>query len=244
MAQTAAPLAAQEPVIPDFGQADSCSSDVDTLFCWGWVREHWGTTLAPRLLEHIEICAVGVACGSAIALVAAWFAYEHGWFEQPFVGLATVLYTIPALAFLQLLVPLTGLGRLTMYIALSGYTLVAIFRNTLAGLREVSPEILLAATSGGMTRRQTLLKVAFPLALPSVIAGIRVASVTAISAATIGAYVAPLGLGDPILTAIRNDFNTQLIAGGSLAIILALVADGSLRVLQHLMTPWLRVGVR
>lgn len=231
--------AGTEPIIPPFAQPDPCVTNVKSLFCWSWVSANWGSQLAPRLLEHIELTVLAVAVGLVIASAAALLALRQGWFEQGFIGFSGLLYTIPSLAFLELFVPITGLGALTIEIGLVGYTLLVLFRNALEGLRAASPEVIAAARGMGMTPAQILWRVNVPLAIPSALAGLRVATVTTISLATIAAYIAPVGLGQPIIEAIQDSFNTELIAAGGLAIMLALVADGLLVGFQRAATPWL-----
>ena len=228
------------PVIPQFGQGSECVRE-NRAFCWDWVRDNWEPILWPRLVEHVQLTAIAVSIGFAIALAAALAAYRYRWFEAPF-GLASgMLYTIPSLALFQLLVPITGLTVTTVEIALVSYTLLILFRNILFGLRSVSPEVLEAARGMGLTRRQTLLRVELPLALPAIIAGIRIATVTTISLATIAAFVLPDGLGQPILDGLRTFFKTKFIAAGALAVALAIVADGALVLVQRALTPWASV---
>ena len=125
--------------------------------------------------------------------------------------------------------------------ALVSYTLLIMFRNTLTGLREVPDEVRDAAAGMGLNRSQTLLRVELPLALPAIIAGMRIATVTVISLATVASLVDDEGLGVPILSAISdNVFKTELIAAGALAVLLALFSDALLIGLQRLLTPWSR----
>jgi osmoprotectant transport system permease protein len=228
------------PVIPTFKQQSSCVTNPKALFCPSWVADNWGSVLEPKLVQHIEMTAIAVAIGLVLAFLAALAAYRYGWFERLFTGFSTILYTIPSLAFFELFVPLTGLTLLTIEIGLVGYTLLALFGNILTGLRETPPEAIAAAKGMGMTDRQILWKVSIPLAMPSIMAGIRVATVITISLATIAAYITPWGLGQPITEGISTSFNTELIAAGGLAILLALVADALLVGLQRLVTPWRR----
>jgi osmoprotectant transport system permease protein len=193
-------------------------------FCWDWARDHWDDTLQPRLIEHIQLTLYAVGIGFVIALAAALIAYRFRWFEGGFGLFAAFLYTIPSLALFQLLVPITGLTVTTVEVALVGYTLLILFRNILAGLRSVPPDVLEAARGMGYTRRQTLLKVELPLAVPSILAGVRIATVTTISLATIAAFILPEGLGQPILDGLATFFKTKFIAAGALAVALALVA--------------------
>jgi osmoprotectant transport system permease protein len=241
-----ATLGGQKPpkvIIPNFGGpsggAHGCIAR-NGLFCPTWVREHWGDTLQPALLQHLELTAIAVGIGFAIAFSAALLAHRNGWFETPFGLFSAFLYTIPSLALFQLLVPFTGLSVTTIEIGLVGYTLLILFRNTLTGLREVPAEVVEAAEGMGLSRRQILTRVELPLALPAITAGLRIAVVTTISLATVAAYITPLGLGKPIFYGLQSSFHTEFMATGALAIALALVADGLLVIGQRVATPWAR----
>jgi osmoprotectant transport system permease protein len=226
-----------EPVIPDFGEASDCVAQNRT-FCTDWVRENWDPVLQPALIQHVKLTVIAVGVGFAIALVAALAAHRLRGVERPFAFLSAVIYTIPSLALFQLLVPFTGLTVTTVEIALVGYTLLILFRNTLAGLRSAPPEVLEAARGMGLTPTQTLLRVELPLALPAIIAGLRVAVVSTIALATVAAFVVSQGLGGPILGALRLDFRTEIIAAGALAVGLAIVADVLLVLTERAVTPW------
>jgi osmoprotectant transport system permease protein len=208
------------------------------LFCTDWVQDNWGPVLQPRLVEHIELTVIAVGVGFAIALAAALLAHRYRHIERPFALVSAVIYTIPSLALFQLLVPLTGLTVTTVEIALVGYTLLILFRNILAGLRSAPPEVLEAARGMGLTPTQTLWRVELPLAVPAIVAGLRVAVVSTIALATVAAFVVSKGLGGPILGALRLDFKTEIIAAGALAVALAIVADVLLVLLQRAVTPW------
>jgi osmoprotectant transport system permease protein len=175
-----------------------------------------------------------------IAFTAALIAYSQGWFETPFAIFAAFLYTIPSLAFFQLMVPITGLTVTSAEIALVSYTLLILFRNTLTGLREVPEDAQMAARAMGLTKGQILRRVELPLALPAIMAGIRIATVTTISLATVAAFIGVGGLGQPIFNAIQSGFKTQFVAAGLLAVALALVADALLVLLQRMLAPWMR----
>ena len=136
--------------------------------------------------------------------------------------------------------PWTGIGWTTVSIALISYTLLILFRNTLTGLQQVPQEAKEAAEGMGLTRRQSLMRVELPLAVPAIIAGVRVATVTTISLATIAAFITPLGLGAPIFSAIQTGANTEFVAASLLAIALALIADVLIVILQRFLTPWVR----
>jgi osmoprotectant transport system permease protein len=233
------PSPAPTPVIPGFGGGQSCVVQ-NQQFCGSWFVDNFGSRFVPRLVEHIELTAIAVGVGMVIALAAALFAHRRGWFETPFSLFSAFLYTIPALAFFELMVQVTGINRFTAEIALVSYTLLILFRNTLAGLRAVPPDALEAAQAMGLSRRQTLIRVELPLALPPIMAGLRIATVTTISLATVAAYIGAGGLGEPIFDGIQTGFKTEFIAAGVLAIALALVADALLVVAQRLLTPWAR----
>jgi osmoprotectant transport system permease protein len=179
-----------------------------------------------------------------IAFTAAIFAYKQNWFETPFSLLSAFLYTIPSLALFELLVQITGINRFTAEVGLVSYTLLILFRNMLTGLRGVSPAVIEAARAMGYTPRQTLLRVELPLAAPAIMAGIRIATVTTISLATVAAYIGAGGLGTLIFDAIQSGFKTEFVAAGVLAIALAIVVDILLVVVQRAVTPWTRRQLR
>ncbi len=159
----------------------------------------------------------------------------------PTIVLTTFLYTIPSLALFELLVAPVGANIYAAEIALVTYTLLILFRNILTGLRSVPPDVLDAAEGMGMSRTQTLLRVELPLALPAIVAGLRIAVVTIIALATIVYTIYDAGLGVPIHAALgEGPFKTELIAAGGLAILLAVTADALLVLAQRLLTPWSR----
>jgi len=234
------PQTTPPPVIPNFGTGSKCEVENHT-FCWGWVQHHWGDTLQPALLDHLELTAIAVSIGFAIAFAAALLAYRYRRLDQPIGLVSDFLYTIPSLALFQLLVPITGLTTTTVEVALVSYTLLILYRNILDGLRGVPAEVSEAARGMGLTPLQTLFRVDLPLAAPAIVAGLRIATVSTISIATVAAFVLPKGLGYPIFTGIKQDeFKTEIIAAGGLAILLALTADALLVVVQRALTPWRR----
>jgi osmoprotectant transport system permease protein len=237
-------LAAGGPVIPSFGGSSSFSCErKNGLFCMHWFTTNWSPLLWPALRQHIVLTLIAVIIGFVIATTLALTAYRLGGVERPVIIITSILYTIPSLALFELLdgVPALGLSRTTAEVALVSYTLLIMFRNTLTGLREVPAEVREAASGMGMGRTQSLLRVELPLALPAIIAGLRIATVTVISLATVASLVDNEGLGVPILDAVaKNVFKTELIAAGALAVLLALFADALLVGLQRLLTPWTR----
>jgi osmoprotectant transport system permease protein len=235
--------AASGPVIPHFGGASNCIVQ-NHQFCASWFFDNFSSRFEPRLWEHIELTAIAIGIGFAIAFTAAIFAYKANWFATPFSLVAAFLYTIPSLALFELLVPITGINRTSAEIALVSYTLLILFRNTLAGLQGVPAATKEAAAAMGLTSIQSLFRVELPLALPAIMAGVRIATVTIISLATVAAYIGAGGLGEPIFDAIQTGFKTEFIAAGVMAILLAIVADVLLVILQRAITPWSRARVR
>jgi osmoprotectant transport system permease protein len=228
------------PVIPDFGAGSKCETE-NHLFCWNWVHDHWGDTLQPALLEHLKLAVIAVAIGFVLAFAAALLANRYKPLDQPIGLFSDFLYTIPSLALFQLLVPITGLTVTTVEVALVSYTLLILYRNILEGLRGVPDEVKEAARGMGLTPFQQLLKIDLPLAVPAIFAGLRIATVSTISIATVAAFVLPQGLGYPIFKGIQQDvFKTEIIAAGALTIALALAADALLVGVQRALTPWRR----
>lgn len=236
-------LLAQDPVIPEFQEGGDCVRE-NRQFCWDWFSQNFDDRFAPRIVEHVQLTLIAVGIGFAIAFTAALIAHRYGWFDTPFTILSGFLYTIPSIALFQLLVPITGLSWTSAEIALVSYTLLILFRNILTGLQGVPDDVKEAARGMGLTARQVLVRVELPLALPAIMAGIRIATVTTISLTTVAAFIGAGGLGQPIFQALQGGFKTQFIAAGVLAILLALVADGLLVLLQRLLTPWAHARLR
>jgi osmoprotectant transport system permease protein len=233
--------AVASPVIPNYGAQSSRCVVQNHLFCADWVKHNWGTVLWPALREHVLLAMAAVAIGFAISMALALTAHRYRRLERPTILATTFLYTIPSLALFELLVAPVGANVFAAEIALVSYTLLILFRNILAGLRAVPTEVLDAAEGMGMTRRQLLMRVELPLALPAIVAGLRIAVVTIIALATIVYTIYDAGLGVPIHTALgEGPFKTELIAAGALTILLALLADGLLVLVQRLLTPWVR----
>jgi osmoprotectant transport system permease protein len=230
---------AQEPVIPDFGKGSDCVLENRT-FCWDWARDHWGDTLGPAVVQHLELTLIAVGIGFVIAFLLALAAHRWRPVEHPIGIVSALLYTIPSLALFQLLVPFTGITTTTVEIALVAYTLVILFPSILAGLNAAGPEVREAAVGMGLTRRQLLTRVELPLAVPLIIGGLRIAVVSTIAIATIAASLLPKGLGYPIFYAIKlpEAFKTEIYAAGALAIGLALVCDALLVTLRRVLAPW------
>ena len=234
-------VAGAGPVIPNYAsQSHSCEVH-NHFFCSEWISKNWSPILWPALRQHVYLAAIAVSIGFVIAMVLALSTYRYPRLERPTVLVTTFLYTIPSLALFELLVAPVGPNIYAAEIALVIYTLLILYRNVVTGLRGVSDDVVDAATGMGMSRRQALLRVELPLAVPAIIAGLRIAVVNTIALATIVYTIYNAGLGVPIHQALgEGPFKTELIAAGGLTILLAIGADALLVGTQRLLTPWAR----
>jgi osmoprotectant transport system permease protein len=181
--------------------------------------------------------------GFVLAFAFALLVYRYRPLHGPVIGVTGTLYAIPSLALFALLIPFTGISLLTAEIALVSYTLLILVRNILAGLDGVAPEVLEAADGMGYTRWQRLWQVELPIALPVIVAGLRIATVTVIGLVTVTALIGLGGLGYLIVnTGINRFFATSIYVGVTLSVALAVMADVALVRLQRLLTPWARSG--
>jgi len=208
------------------------------FFCAAWAADNFDRYVGP-FFKHALIVSVSVAVGFVLALALAVLSHRHRWLVPPLTGFTGVLYTVPSIAFFFLLLPITGFGTDTAVIALSAYTLQIIYRNTLAGLANVPPEAKDAGRGMGMTDRQLLWRVELPLAVPEIVAGLRIATVSTVAIATLAFFAGAGGLGDPLYKDIT--FKTNVILAGGLAILMAIGFDALLLGLQRAVTPWRRV---
>ena len=198
--------------------------------------------LMTALQQHVSITVVSVVAGLVLSLPLAVLARRSALAETLVIGGAGVIYTIPSLALFALLVPVTAYTATTATIALALYTLVILVRNTVTGLAEVPAEVVEAARGMGLSARQRLLRVELPIALPSIVAGVRVATVSTISLLTVAAYVGTGGFGQLIDQGFRADYRAKIVTACLACVLLALVADALLVLLQRLLTPWTRTA--
>ena len=206
---------------------------------WPWVTDHLDEIRA-RLSEHVTLVLLALGFGLLIALPLALLSARYRRVYGPTLAVTGVLYTIPSLAFFALLLPVTGLSRATAVIPLTTYTLLILVRNTVTGLDAVPPEVKEAAEAMGYSRTRQVLRVELPLALPAIITGIRIATVTTIGLVTVTALVGQGGLGSLLLDGFNRDFRTPLTVGIVLSLGLAVVADLILVVGLRVATPWAR----
>ena len=215
------------------------------VFDVGWVGDHLGQ-IVERILQHLELTIPPLILGIVTSLVLAVWAVRQPRVYAPITVTTGLLYTIPSLAAFALLVPITGITLVTALIPLTTYTLLILTRNFVAGFTSVPAEILEAAEGMGYTRRQRLLRVELPLAVPLIIAGVRLASVTTIGLATVAAVLGGEtfgGLGQLITEGIQTFFPTKYLLGAALSVLLAFSADFLFVRFERLITPWARVRV-
>jgi osmoprotectant transport system permease protein len=206
---------------------------------WDWVRDH-GDDIAAATRQHVELTLIAVALGLVISVPLGLAATRWRRTEGPILGFTGALFTIPSLALFALLVPFTGLSRTTAEIGLVGYTLLILVRNIVAGLEGVPEEVREAAHGMGYRPLGQLLRVELPLALPVIVAGIRIATVTTIGLVTVTGLIGQGGLGAFIVEGINRDFRTPLVVGSVLSVALAVLADLGLAGVTRLLTPWSR----
>ncbi|WP_327006647.1 ABC transporter permease [Dactylosporangium sp. NBC_01737] len=210
-------------------------------FSWSYVRDN-SDTIRDALLDHVAITVWSVAIAVAIAVPLAVLAYWVRPLATPILTSASVLYTIPSLALLAFLAPFLGTGRTPVIVALVMYALIVIIRNSLTGLQQVPGDVREAATAMGYGRAARLLRVELPLALPSILTGLRLATVSTVALVTVGAAVGSQGgLGALILSGFRNNFyKAQIATAALICVLLALVLDLLLVALTRALTPWTR----
>jgi osmoprotectant transport system permease protein len=211
----------------------------DNGICPDWIADNFNRYVDP-LLEHVYLTMVSVAIGFAIAFALALLAHRRRWLITPIVQVTGILYTLPSVAVFFLLLPLTGRGNTTAIVALVAYTLLILFRNFIAGFENVPAETRDAGRGMGLTQRQLLWRVEMPLALPEIMAGLRIAATTTVGLASLAFLAGAGGLGEALFADIT--FRSNVLVAGGLAILLAVVLDLLILVLQKTITPWLRAA--
>jgi osmoprotectant transport system permease protein len=211
---------------------------------WHWVATHLGE-IRTRLDEHIVLTLIAVGIGLVIAFPLAVAVQRWRRWYGPALGITSGLYTLPSVALFGLMIPIFGLTRTTAVVPLVLYTLLLLLRNIVAGLDSVPAEILDAADGMGYTRNRRLLRIELPIALPAIVAGIRIALVSTIGLVTVTALIGQGGLGRFIVDGEqRNFFRTPIVVGTVLSVALAVVADLTCLALLRIATPWARARAR
>ena len=206
---------------------------------WDWVSSH-GDDIVAAARQHVELTVIAVGLGLAIAFPLALAARRWRRLEAIVLAATGVLFTIPSLALFALFVPVYGLSRLTAEIGLVGYTLLILVRSILSGLEGVPADVREAARGMGYRPARQLIAIELPLAVPVIVAGIRLATVTTIGLVTVTGLIGQGGLGAFIIQGINFDFRTPVVVGSALSVALAFVADAGLAGAQRLLTPWAR----
>jgi osmoprotectant transport system permease protein len=221
--------------------ATTCEGKNDA-FCPGFVIDNIDDYVSP-FLEHIVLVLASVLAGFVVAMALAIVSHGRRWLIPVFIGTTGVLYTIPSIALFLLLLPITGRGTVTALIALSLYNLQIIYRNANSGLANVPDAARDAGRGMGMTDRQLLWRVEIPLAVPEIIAGIRIATVSTVAIATLAIFAGAGGLGEILYNeGIQRDvFKTNFVFGSVLAVALAISFDGLLVLAQRFIAPWRKV---
>src|SRR6202045_2468652 len=211
----------------------------DPWIRWSWISGHVDVITA-ALLQHIQLTLIAVVIGLLIAIPLGLMAWRSRIFRGPIFTLTGILYTIPSLALFAFLLPFTGLTILTAEIGLVGYTLLILVRNIVVGLNSVPVDVREAARGMGFRPLAELARVDLPLAIPAIMAGVRIATVTTIGLVTVTALIGEGGLGSLIYDGLLRDFHTPLVVGTVLSVALAVVADLSLASAERIFTPWSR----
>ncbi|MEW1718646.1 ABC transporter permease [Streptomyces sp. NPDC093109] len=206
---------------------------------WSWISGHTGD-LASLTLNHLQAALSAVFFGLLISLPLAVLAHRVRPLRGFLLGVSNVLFTIPSIAVFVLLLPVSGLTRTTTVIGLTIYTIVVLLRNTVEGLDAVPTRAREAAVAMGTRPLRTLLTVELPLALPVIMAGVRIATVMSISLVSVATYIGDGGLGQLFTDGFQRNFPTPVVAGIVLTLLLALVADALLVTVQYVLTPWTR----
>jgi osmoprotectant transport system permease protein len=206
---------------------------------WSYVTDHSHEILTATR-DHVTLTLISVALGFVIAMPLALLGRQAGWLRGGVLGLSNVMYSIPSLAAIVALYPVFGLSRWTVVIPLAGYSLVILVRNILVGLDEVPEETIEAARGMGMGPIRVFLRARLPLAVPAIIAGLRIATVSTIELVVIGGYVGQNGYGTFIFAGLHDNFRAEIATYVALTVLLAATADVLILGAERLMTPWKR----
>jgi osmoprotectant transport system permease protein len=206
---------------------------------WGWLDRNIDTVLEDTS-EHVQIALIALVLGVLIAFPIGLIAYRWRPLYAPLLALTQILYTVPSLALFVLLINATGLGKEPVIIGLTIYSLVILVRNLVEGLRNVPPDVIDAATAMGYRQTRRLFAVELPIALPAIVAGLRVAAVSNISLVSVGALIGTGGLGQLFIHGFQIDNPIEIWTGIVVTLVLAVVVDLLIVGGGRLLTPWTR----
>jgi osmoprotectant transport system permease protein len=225
------------PVVHALAAADE---PPNPWFSLQFARENTSAIMT-ALQEHVLLTVVAVLVACLVAFPLAVLAARRPRLAGPVLGISGVIYTIPSLALFAILAPFTGASKTTVLIGLVLYALLVLVRNTLVGLRAVPEEVLDAARGMGYGPRQMLWRVEVPVALPTIMVGVRVATVSTVALVTVGVIVGYGGLGQLLLAGFQNNFyRAEIMTATVLTVALALFLDVLLLLLTRWLTPWTR----
>ncbi len=215
----------------------------EPLVRWSWIGDH-ESAIRSALAQHLELTFIAVGTGLVLSAMLAAVAIRFRVTYQPINAVTGVMYAIPSVALFILLTPFTGLTELTAEIALVSYTLQILFRSIVAGIDSVPASVRESATAMGFTSPQRLRRVELPLALPVIVGGVRIATVTTVGLVPISAILGSDqgGLGKFIFDGLSRFFYTPILVGGILTVLLAVALDVALVRTERLLTPWIRRG--
>ncbi|MEE9298417.1 MAG: ABC transporter permease [Acidimicrobiia bacterium] len=211
----------------------------DAFFRWDWVFGHLDD-IRDKVVEHLVLTGIALGVGLAISIVLALIGLRFRRAYPPITWITGTFYTIPSLALFAFLVPITGFTLLSAEIGLVSYTLLILIRNIVAGIDGVDPAVREAAAGMGYGRRRLFLEIELPLALPVIVAGLRIAAVTTVGLVTVTALIGQGGVGFFILDGLNRFFSTEIVLGTALAVIIAVTIDVGLVLVERALTPWAR----
>jgi osmoprotectant transport system permease protein len=221
------------------GRLLAADQPANPWFTWQYVRDNTGD-LQHYTQQHLILTVESVAIAMLIAFPLALVAFRFRWLATPLLGLTGILYTIPSLALFAFIYPFTGLNQRTVVVGLVMYALLVLVRNTLAGLDGVPDDVREAARGMGYGRGRMLWKVELPVALPTIMAGVRVATLSTVALATVGVIVGNGGLGQLIFAGFNSNYHAEIVTASVLTIALGLTLDVLLALATRAMMPWSR----
>lgn len=206
---------------------------------WGWIWDHLDL-IGEKVWEHLVLTGIALGVGLVVSLGLAMIGLRFPRTYPPITWVTGALYTIPSLALFAFLVPITGFSILTAEIGLVSYTLLILIRNIVAGIQGVDPAVREAAVGMGYGQRRLFWEIELPLALPVILAGVRIAAVTTIGLVTVTALIGQGGVGFFILRGLNRFFDTEIVLGTALSVLLAVTIDLLLLAAERMLTPWAR----
>jgi osmoprotectant transport system permease protein len=206
---------------------------------WSWIRDNW-RQIVGFLIDHIQLVMLGMSLGTVLASAMVLLALWRPALARSLIYISGILYTVPSLALFILLMPFTGLTKTTSVIGLSLYSLLIILQNVLVGIANAPQDILEEARALGYTRVQRFFGVELPLAVPSLLAGLRTTAVTLVGLVTVTAVIGQGGLGQLFVTGLTLSFTTPVVVSLALTVVLALSVDFVFYAIDKVLVPWVR----